>query len=87
MNKKFIMNTYSRFDVTFDYGKGCFLYDTNGKKYIDFASGIAVNSLGYGCKKIEDTILNQSKKLLHCSNLYWSASNGACAKTLQQQLF
>ena len=55
MNKNFIMNTYSRFDVTFDYGKGCFLYDTNGKKYIDFASGIAVNSLGYGCKKIENT--------------------------------
>ena len=82
MNKKFIMNTYSRFDVTFDYGKGCFLYDTNGKKYIDFASGIAVNSLGYGCKKIEDTILNQSKKLLHCSNLYWSEPQMELAQKL-----
>lgn len=72
MEKNYVMNTYSRFDVVFDHGEGCYLFDINGKKYIDFASGIAVNSLGYGCKKIEDAISSQSKKLLHCSNLYWS---------------
>ena len=82
MNDNFIMNTYSRFDAVFDHGQGCFLYDTKGKTYIDFASGIAVNSLGYGCKKIEDAILKQSKKLLHCSNLYQSEPQVKLAQKL-----
>lgn len=84
MNNEFIMKTYSRFDVTFDHGKGCYLYDTNGKKYIDFAAGIAVNSLGYANEKLENAILSQSKKLLHCSNLYWSQPQINLAKKLCQ---
>ena len=47
MKNNCLMNTYSRFDVVFDHGENCCLYDTNNKKYIDFVGGIAVNSLGY----------------------------------------
>lgn len=42
-----ILHTYNRFPVMFDHGEGCYLYDTEGKKYLDFAAGIAVNALGY----------------------------------------
>ena len=69
---KYIMNTYNRFPIILEKGDGMYVYDENGKKYIDFAAGIAVNSLGYNNKKLTDAIKNQSEKLLHCSNLYWT---------------
>lgn len=69
---KYIMNTYNRFPIVLEKGDGMYVYDENNKKYIDFAAGIAVNSLGYNNKKLTDAIKNQSEKLLHCSNLYWT---------------
>lgn len=65
-----LMNNYARCDVSFVKGKGAVLFDKNGKKYIDFASGIGVCSLGHANKIITKAIKKQSKKLLHTSNLF-----------------
>lgn len=64
------MKAYGRFDVTFDYGKGVYLYDTNGKKYLDFYSGIGVNSFGYDYKPYTDAMTNQMHRLMHISNYF-----------------
>ncbi|MCI8341797.1 MAG: aspartate aminotransferase family protein [Firmicutes bacterium] len=67
-----IMNTYSRFPIAFDHGKGMYVWDTDGKKYIDFVAGIAVNSLGHAHKQLCEKIAQQSQKLMHVSNLYYT---------------
>ncbi len=72
MSRDNIMNTYGRFDVVFDKGKGTRLFDKGGVEYIDFVSGVAVNCLGHSNPKIVETIKNQAEKLMHISNYYWN---------------
>lgn len=67
-----ILHTYNRFPVMFDHGEGCYLYDTEGKKYLDFAAGIAVNTLGYHYPGYDDALKSQIDKLTHISNLYYN---------------
>ena len=67
-----IMHTYNRFPVMFDHGEGCYLYDTEGKKYLDFAAGIAVNALGYHYPGYDEALKAQIDKLTHISNLYYN---------------
>lgn len=67
-----ILHTYNRFTVMFDHGEGCYLYDTEGKKYLDFAAGIAVNALGYHYPGYDDALKAQIDKLTHISNLYYN---------------
>ena len=67
-----IQHTYNRFPVMFDHGEGCYLYDTEGKKYLDFAAGIAVNALGYHYPGYDDALKSQIDKLTHISNLYYN---------------
>ena len=71
MSKGKILNAYSRFDITITEGKGCLVYDKNGREYLDFVSGIAVNCLGHCHPTIVKAIQEQSCKLMHVSNLYW----------------
>lgn len=80
--EKYIMNTYSRFPIALESGDGMYVYDENGKKYLDFIAGIAVNSLGHGNKDLVDSIANQSSKLIHCSNLYWTKPQVELAEKL-----
>jgi acetylornithine/N-succinyldiaminopimelate aminotransferase len=61
---------YNRLNVAFEKGTGCYLYDTKGKKYLDFLSGIAVTSLGHSHPKLIEALTDQVSKLLHVSNLY-----------------
>lgn len=56
----------------FDHGKGCYMFDVEGKKYLDFGSGIAVNTLGYGREDLAKAAYDQMKKIIHTSNLYTS---------------
>ena len=70
--EKNILHTYNRFPVMFDHGEGCYLYDTEGKKYLDFAAGIAVNALGYHYPGYDDALKSQIDKLTHISNLYYN---------------
>ena len=67
-----VMQTYARFDVAIERGEGATLYSPEGKEYIDFTSGIGVNSIGYGNKKWADAIYTQAMKLQHSSNLYYT---------------
>lgn len=69
---KVIMNTYSRFPIAFDHGKGMYVWDMDGKKYLDFVAGIAVNSLGHANEKLCEKISEQCRKLMHVSNLYYT---------------
>lgn len=69
---KVMIKTYNRFPVVLDRGEGVYLYDVNGKKYLDFAAGIAVFSLGYNNKKYNDALKAQIDKLLHTSNLFYN---------------
>lgn len=65
-----VMNTYNRYDITLVKGEGAYLYDENGDRYIDFASGIAVTNLGHSNPLISDVISKQANTLIHTSNLY-----------------
>lgn len=67
-----ILHTYNRFPVMFDRGEGCRLYDTEGKEYLDFAAGIAVNALGYHYPGYDEALMEQIHKLTHISNLYYN---------------
>ena len=58
IDKQYIANTYNRFPVVLEKGEGVYLYDEDGKKYLDFASGIGVCSLGYGNEKVTNALKN-----------------------------
>ncbi len=70
--EQLLMHTYNRFQIVLDKGEGVYLYDTNGKKYLDFAAGIAVFALGYGNQEYNAALKLQIDKLLHTSNYYYS---------------
>ena len=76
------MHTYNRFPVVFDHGEGVYLYDLEGKKYLDFGAGIAVFSLGYGNQEYNEALKNQIDKLLHTSNLYYNVPMTEAAEKL-----
>ena len=65
-----LMNTYTRFDISFKKGNGCWLWDTKGKKYLDAVAGIATCSLGHSDRILRKKLLAQLKKVQHISNLY-----------------
>jgi len=85
LDKDNVMQTYARFDVAIDHGEGGTLYSPEGKEYIDFSSGIGVNSIGYGNKKWADAIYAQAMKLQHISNLYYSEPYVKLAETLTKR--
>lgn len=70
--KKVIMNTYNRYPIAIEHGEGAYVWDTEGKKYLDFVAGIAVNSLGNNNEKLVKAISEQASKVIHCSNYYWN---------------
>ncbi|WP_300765217.1 aspartate aminotransferase family protein [Helicobacter sp. UBA3407] len=70
MDLDFVLHTYARNDVHFAKGSGARLYDSKGKEYIDFGSGIAVCSVGHGNARLAEAIYKQAKNLIHTSNLY-----------------
>jgi acetylornithine/N-succinyldiaminopimelate aminotransferase len=83
----YLAKNYNRKNISFKYGKGTFLYSSNGKKYIDFTMGIAVNILGHAHPKLVKTINDQSKKLWHVSNAFQIPEGEKLAKKLCQKTF
>ena len=79
-----LLHIYNRFPLTLDHGDGVYLYDTDGKKYLDFAAGIAVMGLGYHNRELEDALKEQIEKLCHTSNLYYHENCGEAAAALKQ---
>lgn len=82
MLKSNLMHTYNRFDVIFEKGSGCKLYDVNNVEYIDFVSGVAVNALGHSNPVIVNALKTQSEKLMHVSNYYYNTENIKLAELL-----
>jgi len=80
--EKVLMHTYNRYQIVLERGEGVYLYDTEGKKYLDFAAGIAVFALGYGNKEYNDALKAQIDKLLHTSNYYYNIPTTEAAKKL-----
>ncbi len=81
LDNEYVMHTYARFPLIIDHGEGATLYDDEGKKYIDFTSGIGVSSIGYGNEKQAKAIAEQASKLCHISNLWYTEP---CAKLAEQ---
>src|ERR1700689_4309004 len=82
LEKRFLLPTYNRYPVAFERGKGVFLYDFEGKKYLDFVSGLGVNALGHAHPRIVKAIRDQAAKLIHVSNLYYHEYQGPLAEKL-----
>lgn len=80
--EKALLHTYNRFQLVLERGNGVYLYDTDGKEYLDFAAGIAVQAFGYNNKEYNDALKSQVDKLLHTSNLYYNVPTMNAAKRL-----
>lgn len=80
--QKYLLNTYARYPVAFSRGKGVYLWDVDGRRYLDFLSGLGVNALGHAHPRIVKVIREQSAKLIHLSNLYYNEYQGLLAEKL-----
>ena len=78
-----ILHTYNRYDLVLEKGDGAYLYDTDGKAYLDFGSGIGVSSLGYGNKTLQSALKKQIDQLIHTSNLYYHEPLAQAAEKLK----
>ena len=83
----YLAKNYNRKKISFNYGKGSYLYSTNKKRYLDFVQGIAVNSLGHAHPKLVKTIRDQSRKLWHVSNAFQIPEGEKLAKKLCKKTF
>jgi acetylornithine/N-succinyldiaminopimelate aminotransferase len=80
--RKFLLTTYNRYPIVLARGKGVFLFDIEGKRYLDFVSGLGVNALGHAHPRIVKAIRDQAAKLVHVSNLYYHEYQGPLAEKL-----
>lgn len=81
-----VVPSYSRFDLVLERGEGSYVWDVDGKRYLDLAGGIAVCSLGHAHPEIINTLTEQSKKLIHVSNLYYTKPQGQLAERIVQHI-
>ena len=82
--EKALLHTYNRYQVVFEKGEGVYLYDMDGKRYLDFVSGIAVFALGYHHKEYNDALKEQIDKIIHTSNYYYNLPAIEAAKKLKE---
>ena len=80
--EKHVVPTYGRFDLAFSHGSGAWLYDLAGRRYLDLGGGIAVNALGHAHPAITEALVEQSRKVVHISNLYYHEPQGRLAQAL-----
>ena len=77
-----VVPSYGRFDLVFSHGSGSYVWDVNGKRYLDLGGGIAVCSLGHAHAEIADTLSHQARQLMHVSNLYYHEPQGRLAQQI-----
>ncbi len=80
--QKYLLNTYARYPIAIARGKGVYVYDVEGKRYLDFLSGLGVNALGHAHPRIVKVIRDQAAKVIHLSNLYYNEYQGLLAEKL-----
>jgi len=83
--QKYLLNTYARYPVAMTRGKGVYLWDVDGKRYLDFLSGLGVNALGHAHPRIVKAIREQASRVIHLSNLYYNEYQGVLAEKLCQK--
>src|SRR6266700_7945099 len=71
-----VVPSYGRFEIVLSHGSGSYVYDIQGKRYLDFGGGIAVNALGHAHPAITEALVEQSRRLIHVSNYYYHESQG-----------
>ncbi|KAB8142345.1 aspartate aminotransferase family protein [Chloroflexia bacterium SDU3-3] len=86
-DEQYILQTYARPDFVIERGEGVYLYDTEGRRYLDCVAGIAVNALGYGDPDVAEAIRSQAQGLIHVSNLYHTRQQSDLAKALVERSF
>jgi acetylornithine/N-succinyldiaminopimelate aminotransferase len=84
LERQYLLQNYSRYPVVLHRGKGCYLYDVNGHRYLDFIAGIGVNALGHAHPRIVKVIREQAALLIHTSNLYYNEYQGPLARKLAE---
>lgn len=82
MGEKYLMPLFSRFPIALLKGEGCYVWDADDNKYLDFLGGLAVNALGHAHKEVAQALSEQAHKIIHCSNLYWIEPQVELAKLL-----
>lgn len=85
--QKYLANTYNRFPIGIAKGEGCWLWDLNGRRYLDFLSGIAVCNLGHAPKSVVEAVSRQGRKLMHVSNLFYTEPQVKAAQLLVENCF
>lgn len=83
-DKSDYLPVFARYNIVLDHGDGPYVYDTKGKKYIDFLAGIAVNVVGHNYKPLVDAVSQQASKMIHCSNLYYTEVQVEAAEKLKR---
>jgi predicted acetylornithine/succinylornithine family transaminase len=84
LERDYVLQNYARYPLALERGKGCYVYDYSGKRYLDFISGIGVNALGHAHPRITKVIREQAGRLIHTSNLYYHEFQGRLAKKLAE---
>src|SRR5215469_2350876 len=82
--EQFLLPTYKRPSIVFTHGRGAYVFDSTGKKYLDFLGGIAVNALGHAHPRIVKTLRREAARAIHLSNLYHNAFQGPLARKLAE---
>ncbi|MBQ7620958.1 MAG: acetylornithine transaminase [Candidatus Methanomethylophilaceae archaeon] len=82
LSSKYLFQNYGRIDLSFIHGEGCYLFDSQGRKYLDLVAGIAVNSIGYSHPDFVQAMQEQVSKLLHVSNLYYVEEQARLAEKI-----
>src|SRR3954469_20981428 len=81
-----VVPSYGRFDLALSHGNGSYVFDVAGKRYLDLGSGIAVNCLGHAHPAILEALVEQSKKLMHVANLYYTEPQGRLAAEIVKRI-
>jgi len=84
LEQQYLVQNYARYPLALARGKGCYVYDLEGKRYLDFLTGIGVNALGHAHPRIVKAIRDQAGKMIHSSNLYYHEYQGKLAKRLAE---
>src|SRR6266705_4063208 len=84
LEREFLLQNYARYPLVLHRGKGAYVYDLEGRRYLDFITGIGVNALGHAHPRLTKVIREQAGLLIHSSNLYYHQYQGALAKRLAQ---
>ena len=82
-----LMNAYSRIDLVLDRGEGAYLFDTAGRRYLDFVAGVGVMALGHSHPRLVEALEHQARRLWHCSNLFRVAGQERVAQRLVEKSF